>query len=504
MPPIEGITSVTEGRGAGTADDDLLSTFTISASLPFRTVLEANTVQTASPGSSIRTASPTAETPSRVLQNTSNRETPAELLAILLNMLAPAVMNFASQANTVDALRGVTSLNGSPSSENLTTTPMPLADAKQNREIIAVGAQVQTSLGESRIDTRRVMVQNGISPVVPTVTLAHLFPGATEGITDRMTDVNFHITGRTFPPIPPQAPVVSNLLPTLGGSGELVLEVPEPVGAVEVQIGLPSTQVGERPSIAGDRIALVAEMGTQLAFTAPIDSSTFMQQFHHLTSLLPSTTANSASGPFPSGLPDNTGSGATFANAGMNISGNSLVNDTTPWMLGLTDGTIPASGLSLTSKTTTSGVMSEQALDALKAHLHQLNQDGEAEFRLHLHPPDLGPLRVHVSMREGEIHGQLYVLDDTLRRLLQDQLPELRQRLEALGLNAGQWEIAPDPSGSQPDTLWSSWQQTEAPAQEISTLWDDPPDHSLASHGWSLSNRVRVDGVESNHVDVIV
>jgi hypothetical protein len=347
--------------------------------------------------------------------------------------------------------------------------------------------------------------QENTSTVATPATELSLFPGGAEGMMNGMPQVNSQMTRRTFSLIPAQAPLVSNLLPSLGLPGELVLEVPEPVGAVEVQIGLPSTQVGERPNVAGNRIALVAEMGAQLASTTPMDTSAFHQQFHHLNPhLLPEAIVNSGNASFPMGLPESLGNEVISAHGGTNNPGSGPIAASPHLTLGWTDGTTPTSTLFPTSKPIAGGELPEQALAGIKAHLHQLNQEGGVEFRMHLHPAELGPLRVHLSMREGEIHGQLYVLDDTLRRLLQDQLPELRQRLEALGLNAGQWEISSDQRGPRPDTFGSSWQQAEAPPRETPTLWDDRPGHNLASNGWPPPSSSRADGVESNHVDVIV
>jgi hypothetical protein len=505
MPPIEAVTSVTDGRGVGTADNELLSALTISTSSPFRAVLEANSLLNTPPIRVLEAVNPLGETSQQVLQDFSDGEPPVELLAILLNILAPAVMSLPSQPSTADSPRVVSPNGVSQSSENLITAALALATGGQEGETIAGGTPPQTLRGTGSIDTGRGGAQNNTSTVAATATTLSLFLGGNEGMRDGVSQVNSHITQRTFSLIPAQAPIVSNLLPSVGVPGELILEVPEPVGAVEVQVGLPSTQVGERPSVAGNRIALVAEMGAQLASTTPTDSSAFLQQFHHLSShLLPEAVVNSGNASFPMGLPESLGSEVISAHGGTNNPGNGLTAASPLLTPAWTAGTPPTSTLFLPSKPIAGGEILEQGLAGIKAHLHPLSQEGEVEFRMHLHPAELGPLRVHLSMREGEIHGQLYVLDDTLRRLLQDQLPELRQRLEALGLNTGQWEISPDHRGPQPDTLGSSWQQPEAPPRETPTLWDDRPGHNLASNGWPPPSIARADGVESNHVDVIV
>jgi flagellar hook-length control protein FliK len=285
-------------------------------------------------------------------------------------------------------------------------------------------------------------------------------------------------------------------------SGEVVLEVPEPVDAVEVQVGLPSTQIGDRPSAAGNRIAALAEMGAQLASLSSAESSQFVHQFQHLHPHLRDILSGIAQAQNQPTLDERLGVDATVANQEMNTPG-------TAWTtLGMhsTRILIPDSATALSSpilsgKLVPEGGVAEQTLTAIQAHLHQLNKEGQAEFRLHLHPPELGPLRIHLSLREGEIHGQLYVSDDTLRRLLQDQIPELRQRLEALGLNPGQWDIATDSRGSQPDSAWSSGQQVETSPR----WWNEPPNYKpVVTNTPEPPGSASADSLEPNRVDVMV
>ncbi|GIW85077.1 MAG: hypothetical protein KatS3mg107_0737 [Gemmataceae bacterium] len=507
MPPIEAVTSVTDARGAGAADNELLSALTMTASSPFRTVLEANSLQSTSLAEALEAVNPLGETSLQTLQDPSDGDTPpAELLAILLNMLAPAVTGLPSQSNTADSPPVVLPSGASQSSENLTTAALALANDRQDGETIAEGTPAQISLGANPFDTRTEMAQDATSAVITTPPPVSLSPKGMEGMREEIPQVTLPGARHAFIHIPAQAPVVSNLLPSLGIPGEVVLEVPEPVGAVEVQIGLPSMQVGERPSVAGNRIALVAEMGAQLASSTPVDSSAFAQQFHHLSSHLPENSAVAGGISFPTELPDSPGSEVIAAQGGANNSGSGPVAANPQGTLGWAEGTTPTSTVLLANKPITGGEIPEQTLTAIKAHLHQLNQEGEVEFRMHLHPTELGPLRVHLSVREGEIHGQLYVLDDTLRRLLQDQLPELRHRLEALGLSLGQWEIAPDQSSHQADTLWSSWQESDATPKETPSMGDNRKDFNLATTRWTSHGHVYAedDGRESNHVDVIV
>ena len=77
-------------------------------------------------------------------------------------------------------------------------------------------------------------------------------------------------------------------------------------------------------------------------------------------------------------------------------------------------------------------------------HSHVLERDGVVEFRMRLDPPDLGRVQIRLITRGDEVYGQVLVADDAVRRLIESQLPELRQRLEAAGVNIQRFDVATD------------------------------------------------------------
>lgn len=88
-----------------------------------------------------------------------------------------------------------------------------------------------------------------------------------------------------------------------------------------------------------------------------------------------------------------------------------------------------------------------QLAEAVVKHAHITEHEGSVEFRMRLDPPDLGPVRVRLVSAGDEIHGHLVVADDAVRRMVESQLPELRQRLQDAGVSVQRFDVATDPGG---------------------------------------------------------
>jgi flagellar hook-length control protein FliK len=81
------------------------------------------------------------------------------------------------------------------------------------------------------------------------------------------------------------------------------------------------------------------------------------------------------------------------------------------------------------------------------SHAQVIQKSGGVEFQMRLDPPDLGRVQVQIVSRGDEVHGQVLVASEAVRQVMESQLPELRQRLEAAGVNVQQFTVATDPSG---------------------------------------------------------
>jgi flagellar hook-length control protein FliK len=73
---------------------------------------------------------------------------------------------------------------------------------------------------------------------------------------------------------------------------------------------------------------------------------------------------------------------------------------------------------------------------------------GEVEFRMELDPKDLGPVRIRLTATRDELRAEVVVADDAVRKMVENQLPELRQRLESSGVSVSRFEVSTDTSGT--------------------------------------------------------
>ncbi|MBX9581944.1 MAG: flagellar hook-length control protein FliK, partial [Gemmataceae bacterium] len=86
-----------------------------------------------------------------------------------------------------------------------------------------------------------------------------------------------------------------------------------------------------------------------------------------------------------------------------------------------------------------------QVADGVVAHARTLDRDGTVEFRLRLDPPELGRVYVRLLADGDAVRGHVVVADEAVRQVIESQLPELRQRLEAAGLSVGRFDVSADP-----------------------------------------------------------
>ncbi len=85
-----------------------------------------------------------------------------------------------------------------------------------------------------------------------------------------------------------------------------------------------------------------------------------------------------------------------------------------------------------------------QVADGIITHAHLVERAGTTEFQLRLDPPELGPVRIRLTQNGDGINGQVMVSDDAIRRMIESQLPELRQRLEAAGVALQSFDVSTD------------------------------------------------------------
>jgi flagellar hook-length control protein FliK len=112
-----------------------------------------------------------------------------------------------------------------------------------------------------------------------------------------------------------------------------------------------------------------------------------------------------------------------------------------PAALGATPTTAPAAAPA------TPGGTAAQLAPAVFA-VHRRGVDGEHHLTLDITPEYLGPVRMTVSLRDGQVHMLLAGSSELSREALRAALPELRKLVEGAGIVAGAFDVTPDQSGT--------------------------------------------------------
>lgn len=85
--------------------------------------------------------------------------------------------------------------------------------------------------------------------------------------------------------------------------------------------------------------------------------------------------------------------------------------------------------------------------------VHRPGVDGTHRLTVDLTPAELGPVRLTVALRGGEMHLLLAGHTEATREALRAALPDLRRLVEAAGLTAGAFDVQPD--RPDPHAGWS-------------------------------------------------
>jgi flagellar hook-length control protein FliK len=98
----------------------------------------------------------------------------------------------------------------------------------------------------------------------------------------------------------------------------------------------------------------------------------------------------------------------------------------------------PAASASVSAPPT----VAEQVGHAIQARL-EVAQDGDRiDFHLRLDPPQLGQVRVQLTLSNQTLTARLVAHDDSTRQLIQSRMESLRQRLQETGLGLGQLDVS--------------------------------------------------------------
>ncbi len=90
--------------------------------------------------------------------------------------------------------------------------------------------------------------------------------------------------------------------------------------------------------------------------------------------------------------------------------------------------------------------VADQLCGPISAHL-RVRPTGETELQIRLDPPELGTVKLKIVSTGGDVRAELHVSSEAVRRVVESQLPELRQKLDDAGVKVERFVVTADPNG---------------------------------------------------------
>ena len=115
--------------------------------------------------------------------------------------------------------------------------------------------------------------------------------------------------------------------------------------------------------------------------------------------------------------------------------------------------------------------LSSEALLGVTQGIRNFSAQGGGEMRIRLRPDNLGELNVRVSTRGGEVSLQIQASDDRAKRIIEESMSHLKDRMNAQNLSLGVVDLSVSSSqsgGFTPDSQSQSRQQSSGFGQDFS------------------------------------
>lgn len=87
--------------------------------------------------------------------------------------------------------------------------------------------------------------------------------------------------------------------------------------------------------------------------------------------------------------------------------------------------------------------------NAILARLEVRTRENRTEFHMNLEPPELGSVRVHLTITDNTVTARMMVHEESARQLIESQMHSLRQRLMEAGISVGRFEVTQDGAGTR-------------------------------------------------------
>ncbi|MCX7664686.1 MAG: flagellar hook-length control protein FliK [Gemmataceae bacterium] len=100
-----------------------------------------------------------------------------------------------------------------------------------------------------------------------------------------------------------------------------------------------------------------------------------------------------------------------------------------------------------------------------------ISQGTNTEFRLRLDPPELGTIHIRMQLGPEGLRAEMTVSSDAVRQLMESQMPDLQQRLQAANLQLVKFDIQQEQDRQEQQR---SWYQQQPAEEEVSSTGQKP------------------------------
>lgn len=135
-----------------------------------------------------------------------------------------------------------------------------------------------------------------------------------------------------------------------------------------------------------------------------------------------------------------------------------------------------------------STVVTQSVAVAMQTRRDELAANQPIELRLRLDPPELGIVRVHLRLMDEAISVRFITGDEAVTRMLESQLPDLRQSLAERGLAFAPCDVMYD-SRQQQSSGFGFDSNLETPIVAAPRAWSQPSSSSREK----ISHNNRID-----------
>lgn len=364
----------------------------------------------------------TNDTPTAAVPTTTAQTTTTELTPVAVRVAEPTTTT-SRQAVTVAA---ATQIAGRVPAV-VTQTPI-LSDRGQ---LLPVAATVEPAL-----------VQPPVTEIQAVKAAPAVAPGQSLDAT-RQPDIDLPIPGTAVQAPADAAKPAFTLPPGVEVTVTKVAAPPVQPTAASVTSTVPtgtavSAPVQATPAAPG----ITAAVAQPILPTAPTDT---LAGFAQLVS------ARTVPNDQPDLGPDGSGPDATAAAAGLTTQRGEPVA-----------GPVPDRPVAAATQPTP---VSDQLTAPILAHVQARPDAGETELRIRLDPPELGTVKVKIVSTGTDVRAELQVTSEAVRRVVESQLPELRQKLDEAGVRVQRMDVTTDSGGNAGtgrDDRAGRWQQEPA------------------------------------------